>query len=451
MMTTPCRIVFLVLAHAAVRVGAQPSGTVAPPPALDGEPPASAVFATAQPTSGFWVEHWFERKLEAGNPPVSARFRVNDPFAGFQKNFKDRKEVRANGMMQIAADVDVTTVRAAEVYLEMWGGHVGTANKRFTANGRSTYQIPENGTAAHQCTHLYPSIPLRITDVIRGFNVFQFACDRGGSFWGHYIVDEACLRLELPAGHAALAAANLANLSAQVSAKSEDETIVLSLAFALGSVLAAAGIDSVEYYVWYKGYDESGAGTGRQWHGFTKQREPVGHLGTATEPPYRISWDVSLVPAQREVAVRALVRFKSSPALIYRPPIRSGLEIAARPGVEVGIFPITELPLRFWSRANRPKSAVIALPIEPSRIERAVLHTVSWTGGPGKVKDYFKLNGRHFPVAEGHDHRTHYTVFPVDASLLRQGDNTVEVLSDTEEHGIELLTPGPALVVRYRK
>jgi hypothetical protein len=36
-------------------------------------------------------------------------------------------------------------------------------------------------------------------------------------------------------------------------------------------------------------------------------------------------------------------------------------------------------------------------------------------------------------------------------AMLHQGENTVEVLSDTKEHGIEVLTPGPALVVRYRK
>ena len=75
----------------------------------------------------------------------------------------------------------------------------------------------------------------------------------------------------------------------------------------------------------------------------------------------------------------------------------------------------------------------------------------TFTGGAGEVKDYFKLNGRHYAIAEGHDHHMHYTVFPVEPRLLRQGDNTMELRSDTEHHGIELLTPGPALVVRYRK
>ncbi|NUP99738.1 MAG: hypothetical protein HUU35_07780 [Armatimonadetes bacterium] len=130
--------------------------------------------------------------------------------------------------------------------------------------------------------------------------------------------------------------------------------------------------------------------------------------------------------------------------------MREGLAIAARPGVEAAVFGLKELPPQFWSRANRLKKAEIELPVDPARIERAELHVVTWAGGPGKVKEYFKLNGRHFPVADGEDHRTQHHVLPVEPSLLRRGPNTIEVLSDTEHHGIEVLKPGPALVVRHR-
>lgn len=430
----------------AARATAQPSGATSAAPAFEGKPPAQSVFATEQPSSGFWAEHWFVRDAEHGNPPVSGRFRVNDPFAAFQKNFKDRKEVRANGMMQIPADVDVTTVRAAELYLETWGGHAGTAHKRVTVNGRTTYPLPDDGTAAYFCAHSYPSISLRITDVLRGYNVFQFACDLGTTFWGHYIIDEACLRLELPVGHTLVAQAGLADYRGRLEAKVVGEKLQLALTGGREADIAA-----VEFYGCYAGYEENGLGAGRQWHGFTRKRVPQGHLGTVTQPPFAVTHDVSMWPAQRDIAVRAIVRFKAAPALVYRTPIRDGLALAERPGVEVRVFNVAQLPERFWSRANKPKSAVIPLPMDAAQIERAELHTVAWTGGAGNVKDYFTLNGRHFPVAEGQEHRTAYTVFPVEPTLLRRGDNAIEVRSDTMEHGIEVLKPGPALVVRYRK
>lgn len=441
----PCLPV--VLASLLSPLAAQPSGAVTPAPGLEGTPPAQAIFATGQPSSGFWLEHWFERTLEHGNPPVSGRFRVNDPFVAFHKSYKDRKEVRANGLMQIRTDADVTTLRGAELYLEVWGGHVSTAHKRMTVNGRTTYPLPEDGTTAGHCAHQYPSIPLRITDLLRGHNAFQFACDRGASFWGHFIIDEACLRLELPSGHAAPAAAGLGGFTARVEVAADGEALRLALATAGAG---AGEIAAVEFYGCYDGYDENGAGGGRQWHGFTRKREVFGHLGTVTAPPYRVSWDTRMLPAQGDVAVRAVVRFRNAPELIYRTPIRDGLAIAARPGVAVAVLGLKELPKRFWSRANRPRQAEIELPIDPARIERAELHTTAWAGGPGQVQDYFKLNGRHFAVADGDNHRTQYTVLAVDPGLLRRGANTVEVLSDTEHHGIEILKPGPALIVRYR-
>ena len=41
------------------------------------------------------------------------------------------------------------------------------------------------------------------------------------------------------------------------------------------------------------------------------------------------------------------------------------------------------------------------------------------------------------------------TRLPIDPAILRRGDNEIVVHSDTEHHGIEVLLPGPAIVVRY--
>jgi hypothetical protein len=49
-------------------------------------------------------------------------------------------------------------------------------------------------------------------------------------------------------------------------------------------------------------------------------------------------------------------------------------------------------------------------------------------------------------------HNVIYSVPPVRAALLRRGRNEIELLSDSGQHGIEALEPGPApaLMVRYR-
>jgi hypothetical protein len=114
-------------------------------------------------------------------------------------------------------------------------------------------------------------------------------------------------------------------------------------------------------------------------------------------------------------------------------------------------FVCTALPKPFVSRVNRLLKCSIPIDVDPRSVERAELHTVAWDGGRGTVADYFTLNGRPMPVAGEGRHDVIYTRLSIDPGLLKRGDNQVKLRSDTEHHGIEILRPGPALIVRYRK
>jgi hypothetical protein len=157
-----------------------------------------------------------------------------------------------------------------------------------------------------------------------------------------------------------------------------------------------------------------------------------------------------MLPAQKDAAVRAVVRFKADTNLVFLTAATAGLEIPERQASQVVLFSPHDLPDHFWSRANRKKTCTLDLDLDPARIELAELHVVTWTGGPGTVKDYFTLNGVHYPVADGDRHELVYSRLPVDPKNLKRGLNRIELLSDTDHHGIEIMYPGPALMVRYR-
>jgi hypothetical protein len=53
-------------------------------------------------------------------------------------------------------------------------------------------------------------------------------------------------------------------------------------------------------------------------------------------------------------------------------------------------------------------------------------------------------------VAEGSGHHIQFNRLAVAPSSLMQGMNEVVLSSDTAHHGIEIILPGPALMVRYR-
>ncbi len=386
---------------------------------------------------------WFQSGLEYGNAPVNERFRVNAAEVVLHPLYHGRDEPRGSGMMQIRMEEDLTQLDGVDLYAELWGGHPGTANKRVTPNGRTTYYVPDVGAVRGHCTHQYLTAPMARQDMVRGYNAIQFACDQGTSFWGHFIVEEAALRAVLKKDHPDLQRLGLAGFQASVEAEPAGESIGLVLR---GPDLGK--IASVQYQGFYTGYDENGNTLATDWHGFTKRRAPIAFLGSSSSAPFRAVWDTSMLPEQTGMKVRALVSFRDQPQLLYITPVLSGLEVARRKGSAVSFSYAAELPEPFWSRAGNRKECAIDLTFEPREIERAELHVLVWDGGRGSVTKPFTLNGHPFAVTADGRHDVLYRVLAVDPAILKRGQNRIAVLSDTEHHGIEVLLPGPALAVR---
>jgi hypothetical protein len=349
-------------------------------------------------------------------------------------------------LLQILAEEDLRLLAGAELYCELWGGHPGTANRRVNLNGRNTYPIPVPAGDKH-CTHLYPTIPLKVTDLVNGYNALQFACDQGTTFWGHFIVDQACLCAELKPDHPDLKKARLDGFLATVRATPATGKDVMELALDVPADWRSS-IARVDFQAYYRGYDENGSGQAAVWHGFTTKRKPVGWAASAEKAPFAAVWDVSMVPAQEDMAVRALLQFKDHPDLVYVTPTTRGLK--TRPTGDVRVILSKDMPQPFWSRAGKKKTCTIELDADPAEVERAQLHVLIWDGGAGAIKDYFTLNGHPLPVARLGKHDVIYSRLDLDPKLLRKGANQVEMLSDTEHHGLEVLMPGPALVVRIK-
>jgi hypothetical protein len=403
-----------------------------------------------QQTDGvFWRTHWYERDETTPKLGYTRRARINAPDAVLDSRWGVRKETRENGLTLIRLEENLFQIRAAELHAELWGGHPGTANKRFSINGRNTYQLPRSGTEAAHCTYTYPIVPLASTDMVNGFNAIQWNVDPGTTFWGHAMIDQACIRVALKTSHPDLVSKQLddLNLGVAASVAKQSETIRLSLS---GTFPQPNPISEVIYQAWYRGYDDDGDQNREDWHGFTKDCQPVAFLGSSRNPPFRIKWDTSMIPAQKNVAVRAILSSKELPDTVFLTRTTPGLTIRDRKNISVHLYSPSDLPSSFWSRANQEKTCHFILDETPASIERAELYVKSWTGGAGDIEEYFTLNGTHFPIAEGQGHAVQFNRLSVDPQILRKGRNTIRLLSDTEHHGIEIIHPGPALMVRSR-
>ena len=100
------------------------------------------------------------------------------PEVVLHPDFGSRSEVKSSGRLRILVAEDLRSLTGAELCLELWGGHPGTANKRVTPNGRTIYPLPEVGTAAANCTDQYPIIPLKLTDLVSRYTPFSSPVSR---------------------------------------------------------------------------------------------------------------------------------------------------------------------------------------------------------------------------------------------------------------------------------
>lgn len=422
--------------------------------ALDG---AVAAGAASQPivpggrwakTGVFFRQHWAAFDGAISNS-TGRMLRVNDAELSLHPEYGRRPEARANGFTLIDVPEDLFALQGADLYLEVWGGHPKTANKRFLLNGKQTIPLPDDRCEAGHCVYTYPIVPLEVAQLVTGRNAVQFACDRGEAFWGHFIIDEAAIRCYLKPDHPDLAARSLGGFSARVSLESDGKTlgdeVSIELTYPKGQ---EAEIESVEYFGRYHGYDDDGDGSTNDWHGYTHDRKYVGHIGRATSAPFEVVWDTRMIPDQDgPMALRALVHLKGG--LHYWTPVLEGLAFATGRG-RVEMYACSDMPVPFWSRASQWQTATIDLPRDLSNVESARLIVKIWDGGEGTVKEPFKINGHPYSITSGRGiHDVVHSTVEIDPAHLKPGANTLTVLSDTEHHGIEVLLPGPCLVVRY--
>jgi hypothetical protein len=396
----------------------------------------------------FFREYWAE--FDAGISNSEGRMlRVNDAELSLHEVYGKRPEALSNGFTLINVPEDLFGLQAAELNLEVWGGHPGTTNKRVIVNGKQIYPLGDYGTEEKNCTYSNPTIPLKEQHLVSGQNAFQFACDRGESFWGHFIIDEAAVRCYLKPEHPDLKKNNLQNFEAHVKLQPKTSTLAEHVNISLSyPERYEESIMSVEYFGRYEGFDDNGDRLDNDWHGYTHKRKYVNHIGQAASPPFALTWDTGMIPSQSgPMAIKALVHLKGG--FNYQTEVLDGLVFPADRN-RVELYKCDVLPKPFWSRASNLQTAIINLPHNLADVESARLMIRIWDGGEGTVKGPFKLNGHPYSITSGKAiHDLVFTNVEVNIEHLKAGANTLTLLSDTEHHGIEVLLPGPFLVLRY--
>jgi len=369
--------------------------------------------------------------------------RVTDPQAANQ----GAHTFLPNPVNKISIE-DLDQAVRAEVYLELWGGHAGTSDKRLRLNGHDWIPIPEAseipgsaGTLPPECYQQfrYPSVPIPLDQLRPGENTFEFTSGRQICFnfgWGQWGVYGVTFRIYYtaekphPQGRviSPIASADLSDtwtLSADVSS-------------------ATSSVEHVDFIGHYQDFDYEGNGRTRQWHYNYRYGNITRHLGTTSEAPFDISMDAAWVPDQ-SAPIQIMARIRDTAGINYMTPAVEGFHLQRRDR-RVKLYLPHQVPGSWQTRAGRRHRSDVFVPYDLQYATAALMVLTTWSGSHANA---IGLNDSTLVPRVGKDHNYSYDVVPVPLDYLRQGTNTFFTFSSTEHHGIEVLWPGIVLQVEY--
>jgi hypothetical protein len=354
---------------------------------------------------------------------------------------------RSRGIRRLAIkDLDKAT--RAEVSIQYWGGHIGTADQRFRVNESDWFQVPQprNTPTEPQCYYrtVVGDNPVEIPlDLLKeGRNKFQFTCGKQIRYsfnWGLYWIYSFTVRVYYRS--------DKEHINGKIISPAGGTEIGENPVIAARIDGEADGVKQVDFLALYDDYDWEGNGVYRQWHGQFRDGKVSRHVGTASEPPYSVTWDTTWVPDQ-DVPVSFIARIVGKDGTIYMTRPVSNVTFK-REGRSVKMYKATSVPEAFGVRSQRNnwKACKIKVPdsLENAKEARIVLSTWSADHAEEIGLNRHKLLDR---IGEVHDYS--FDAIPIPLNYILK-NNRFYIHSTTEHHAAEVNWPGPAMLIEFEK
>jgi hypothetical protein len=396
------------------------------------------------------------REFTRNIPTSNCNTCVTDPSTGLA----DARANLPNDVLNITIS-DLQGAIRAELVIDHNIGHVGTTNKKVRFNGNAWINMPELGAgngipAGHdgQCysQQFNPTIQIPLSHLIQGTNLFQGTSGSQSCYnfgWGLWAWYEAMVRVYYGPGKA--------HPTGAITSPGNGATIGENPTIAATTSGDAVQVDFLGYY---DGYDADGDGVGQQYHynyhrGKTETSMLMkGHIGSDVSSPFSVNWNTDLVPNQGAGSVKLIARIKGSNGVWFVTNAVTGLTLN-RGSSYVRIYRAYDMPERFWVRAGSgrsPKSVHFSIPsgdnLANATSVKFLVSTMDADHVAERANYSMKVNSYILPHY-GQDHWYSLDALTIPKSAMVQGTNTFTVTCTTVHHGIEILWPGPALVIRF--
>ncbi len=367
-------------------------------------------------------------------------WRVTNPAA----NPEGAREFLPNPVLQLEIP-DLTGVTRAEVIIDYWGGHTHTLDRKFRINQGNWISLPYSaGTGDEPWIYFFefnPVLEIPLSSLKEGVNYFEGTCGHvndnteNGWNWGQWGWYGITVRLYY-APEEDLKARILFPL--QGDTLSEDQAVRMEYSLP-GEVV------QTEVFAWFDGYDDNGNGHFLDWHGFMHYDTITGNACTIYEPNNTGVWNTRWIPEQSGVKLVARVLNKEG---FWHVTDKVEDLTVWQPEYKVEMFAQKDAPGHLIRDQYR-SSGMIRLP-GIKNAESALLGIRTWNGHNHGDLRWLSLNCSVIPQY-GRDHNYYLHFSGIDPGILSAGDNVFLYDSQTHHHGVEILWPGPVLLLKINK
>jgi len=353
------------------------------------------------------------------------------------------------GSITLDHDFDLEHATRAELIVEKILCHDGTTGLAIQINGGDSIYLPEApAIPAPQCDyqhHFYPTvrIPLSCLKPGRG-NAFRMMVDAVHPWnWPQNLVYGVHFRIYYDP-------AKKPHPTGQIATPKSGDTLGTSATLTAQADSPSGQIKQVDYIGLYDDVNFEGDGVYRQWHYHFFHGQIMHHIGSAVEAPYKVTWDTSWVPDQKQ-AMQIAARITDDSGMIYLTEAVGDLHLV-RPGLSVELCKPYDIPKKWVTRTGE-KEERFDVAGDPGKAVAAQLVWSSWSSGymNGVYINGVKVFDNEGPKYQYYAHR----VTIKDASCLKQGVNVLKTgktpkVNGKMVHGMEVNWPGIMVLIQYR-
>lgn len=342
---------------------------------------------------------------------------------------------------------DLDKSRKAEVTIEMLLCHGGTINKRVRVNGNAWIVIPESphipgeagtGPPATEYQYMrYPCVEIPLEQFRWGENTFEFTCSNGtslGGRWPQWIVYGVTFRIYYDESKS--------DVKGKISSPRSGE-LLGDMPVIECQTTSDADVAHVDVIGQYEDFDWDGDGLYHEWHYRYFHGKMKSNIGTATTSPWKVTWDNTWVPTQKE-PMALMARIVDRTGMCYMTPVVRGLHLCRKKTVRM--CKPYKVPLRWSTRVGGIDYCKANADGDLDKVVAAQITMCTWNGDAG---DVIGINGRKVVTKVGKNHDLSYDSFAVPIDFIAPETNTLYTYSDTIHHGLEVQWPGMVLFLQY--